>query len=261
MRTSAYQSGSDRRRALSVALTILAHVLLFLLLLRVGPQLPIFKKRDVRPVVFDVSQTPDDATTQTTKGETKTKVRQPGGGAPAKKSVEPVERPQTPTEAPPPPPVPFPAEKSLFELGDISKLQRHAGDAPVANTSDGQSAGADSGSAYGPGEGPGGQRLYYAEWYTEPQQSQLGPYLPNNVPKGSWGLIACRTIPDYRVENCRTLGESPLGSGISRGLREAAWQFRVRPPRIGGQPVIGAWVRILITFGENGDPTVRSGRR
>jgi len=261
MRTASYQSGSDRRRVVSIALTIIAHVLLLLMLLKIGPQLPIFEKRDPKPVVFQVEQTPDNATTQTTKGETKPEIKQPSGGAPQKKARTSVEPPKAAADPPPPTPVPAPAEKSLFELGDISKLGRHAGDTAVADTSNGSSVGADSGAAYGPGEGPGGQRLYYAEWYTEPQHSQLSPYLPPAISKGSWGLIACRTIPDNRVENCRSLGENPVGSGISRGLREAAWQFRVRPPRIGGKPMIGAWVRILISFTEDGDPSVRSGRR
>lgn len=66
--------------------------------------------------------------------------------------------------------------------------------------------------------------------------------MPANVAEG-WGMVACKTIPGNRVENCRSIGESP-GSGLSRMLRLASWQFRVRPPRIGGKPIIGAWVRI-----------------
>lgn len=39
------------------------------------------------------------------------------------------------------------------------------------------------------------------------------------------------------------MGETP-GSGISRGLRRAAWQFLVRPPLRNGKPMMGVWVRI-----------------
>ena len=92
------------------------------------------------------------------------------------------------------------------------------------------------------GTGPGGQKLYAAEWYREPTHAEMVTYMPRNVAQG-WGVIACRTVERYHVDDCVVLGESP-GSGIARGMRQAAWQFLVRPPRIDGKSQVGTWVRI-----------------
>jgi protein TonB len=60
--------------------------------------------------------------------------------------------------------------------------------------------------------------------------------------------VACKTVENYRVDNCQSLGESPAGSGFARAVRQAAWQFMVIPPRINGKPQVGAWVRIKIDY-------------
>ncbi|WP_247594786.1 hypothetical protein [Sphingopyxis sp. PAMC25046] len=98
------------------------------------------------------------------------------------------------------------------------------------------------------GTTPNGEPLYAAAWYREPSDDELRGYLSTASGPG-WGLIACRTAPDYRVEDCVGLDEYPYGSQINRAVLAAAWQFQVRPPRIGGRPMVGSWVRIRIDYG------------
>lgn len=120
---------------------------------------------------------------------------------------------------------------------DIGKMARGGG-AGTGNSS----------ATYGPGEGPSGQRLYRAEWYREPSNAEIAGYMPALSQQPEWAEIACKTIEHYHVENCQALGESPAGSGLARALRQAAWQFLVRPPRIDGKPQVGARVRIHFDF-------------
>ena len=98
------------------------------------------------------------------------------------------------------------------------------------------------------GTAPNGEPLYAAAWYREPRDDELRGYLSTASGPG-WGLIACRTAPDFRVEDCVGVDEYPNGSQITRAVLAAAWAFRVRPPRLGGRPLVGAWVRIRIDYG------------
>ena len=100
--------------------------------------------------------------------------------------------------------------------------------------------------------GPGGERLYNPDWFRKPTDTELATYLPKRNPGEGWGVVACRTIENHRVEDCQILGESPGGSGYGRAVLNAAWQFQVIPPRINAKPQIGVWVRIKIEFTQRG---------
>jgi periplasmic protein TonB len=100
------------------------------------------------------------------------------------------------------------------------------------------------------GRGPNGQVLYAAQWARKPSDAELGGYLPRNAPEG-FGLVACKTIADDRVEDCQEIDQTP-GSHLASAVRQAAWQFRVRPPRKGGHPLIGSWVQIRIDYYHSG---------
>ena len=168
-----------------------------------------------------------------------------------KATPRPVEAVTAPKLPDPPLPAAAPLRMMLvssdvFAASDIGKI-------PSRTQGASGTGGTGSADSRGSGEGPGGARLYNAEWYREPTQAELAYYLPKGTPRSGWGEIICRTIADYRVEDCRELDEGPMGSGMARAVRQAAWQFRVRPPRADGKPLIGAWVRIHYSLTVNGE--------
>jgi protein TonB len=237
----------DRRRTVSFVLALVVEALLILVLLLFGPHLtPAPKPEPRRATSFSLAPSQKEAATAP---EHRTKAHAAAKQASGK--VTPIP-PMPPVITPPKVPTPPNALPGVLpiQLGasDISKLKSSA------SNDDGAETGTDSKLAYGPGEGPGGQPLYNAEWYREPTDAQLNGYLPKGAPPNSWALIACQTMPQFHVDNCRSLGESPVGSGLGRAMREAAWQFLVRPPRRGGKVLVGAWVKIRIDF------TVRPGK-
>ena len=232
MRFASYQRGGDTdrasaRRAIAFGLAVAAHLLILIALLTLSPAPPTQPEPERRPVAFDLLPSPHP---ERARGKTVAKVKRAAGAKPAKVAAA-----KTPV-APASPLKMLIVTRDVFHSGDIAALPRQADQAA-------------SSEGAGAGEGPGGERLYNAEWYREPTDAELAYYLPTHRQSGV-GLIACRTIADYRVDDCRELGESPPGSGLARTLRQAAWQFRVRPPRVGGRTLVGAWVRIRFDFTE-----------
>ena len=217
------------RRAAAFLFVVAVHILLVVVLFLLAPTRSL---RTDAPKIFEMSQIP--APRPASKAATRAK--RPASKPAAAKAATPTPRPE-----PKAPPSPKLFDTELFAGVDITKLPNQRADRTASDDIEGSDAGTgkDSAAAYGPGEGPGGQTLYQAEWYTEPTRAQLAYYLPQGAPLNAWAIIACRTVEKFRVEDCRELGDSPPGSGLARAITQAAWQFRVLPPRINGRPQIG----------------------
>ena len=252
---SGYRGGASPRRrllALLLALLIVALVIGMLLGLGVVPglrrpeQLSMAATFQMLPPAEKVSA----ATKQVTKPNKAASGAAPPSPVPPIKTVAP---PPTPPLPSPLPPKMLSLSKDQFAAADIGALPSHQGEGE-GDKGDGKDAVA----PYGPGEGPGGAPLYPVHWYREPTAAELAFYVPKGgIPSGS-ADIACRMLPHYHVENCRELSESPVGSGLSRMLRQAAWQFLVVPPRRGGKEMIGDWVRIHFVWTERREEAPRS---
>lgn len=242
-----------RPRAAGLALALLLEVLLLLLLFSLG--ISGGQDRDGGEVLtsFDARDFAEPAS------ETPEQAEQPAE-APPLETAQPAEQEEQPLPVPPPivrPQPDRPSQPALIEVPredmvrfDIAPTPAPA-PAPAAPVQGPMGPpGPGSGGSDTPrmGTAPNGEPLYAAAWYREPRDGELRGYLSTAQGPG-WGLIACRTVPDYRVEDCVMIDEYPMGSNIARSVLAAAWQFRVRPPRIGGRVLVGEWVGIRIDYG------------
>lgn len=233
-------------RATSFALSVAMVLLLVFALVKMGA-LPFVSPPKSKPLT--VLQLPPQQSVSPIHAKAVAKTQHAAHGASAHAA--------SPVKAPPPPPAPpvpwmvTPLSSQEFASADIGTKPSRPDHDSVGDPASGNDSGKDSVATYGPGEGPGGEQLFNPDWYTKPTDAQLAYYLPKGGAPEGWAMIACQTAEKYHVENCRELGETP-GSGLARALRQAAWQFLVRPPRLGGRPMIGAWVRIRFDFTRDG---------
>lgn len=228
-----------RERAGGLAFALVLNLILLLALLTLAPRPTPPKIDDRNPVTFDMAPGQKEEKSKAAKSE--------------EKKAQKAAAPQAQAVVRPPQPVQKPVEQvpSRFPFLTLNREQMAAADiGKLAKPDAGAGAGASGSgpSMQGPGEGPGGVQLFNAEWYRRPTNAELSPFLPANAPARGWGMVACKTIDHYHVENCQILGESPMGSGLARAVRLAAWQFLVLPPRINGKPQVGSWVRIRIDY-------------
>ena len=230
------------RRLVALIIVILVHLLLVLMLITLAPD---FAEMAASPKTFEMRS-----------------INEPTPKPAEKQQKSAKAAPKTPAKATKAPPIDVSKTPDtrlfgvqLFEAIDITKLPNRRDEQARADASVSEGTGreGDSVAVTGPGGGPAGQTLYQAEWQREPTNAELNYYLPRGAPRNSWAVIACRTVERFRVDDCVALGESPVGSRLGEAIRQAAWQFRVLPPRIDGRPQIGSWVRIRISFSENPD--------
>lgn len=229
---SSYEAAPARRRLSGLTFAIAVNVLLVLVLLGIGNLAP--EARKFSPIaVFNLA--PDSPrSAETHKAASRS-------SAPVRPTLKPPEiiLPVQPTITPPPTP-PQARPQPWIELSKADMAAAEVSNLPAATDSSG------AGDSEQVGRGPHGEILYAAEWAREPTDAELGGYLPANAPNG-FGLVACKTIPGNRVEDCYEIDQSP-GSHLAAAVRQAAWQFRVRPPRKNGRTLVGQWVEIRIDY-------------
>lgn len=236
------------RRAIGIGAALLTELLLVLILLTLAPGTP--GSKGERSTVFRMDVAPERASPDEKQAEDAAKPKE-ARTEPDTPQPAPVPAPLTPPVPAlvPPPVIPMTAEQ--MAMADITPRQP-APAAPrraVAGPPDtgGGASGAFADTPRVEGSGPNGEPLYAAAWYREPYPEELRGYLSTARGPG-WALIACRTVREWRVDDCIKLDESPEGSNIARAVLAAAWQFKVRPPRLGGELRYGEWVRIRIDY-------------
>ena len=234
------------RRALGLGLTVLIEALMLLLLLTLGSGRPPGIEEERSTVVSFISPEVSEEAPEARRPEPEPSAAE----QPAPRRPEPEEPPPPQPDEPAPAVAPAPAPAVIlptpWELPTSAAPPRSSDRrAPTYGPADRRSAASRDSERVG--TAPNGEPLYAAEWYREPDDVALRAYLSTARGPG-WGLIACRTAPNYRVEDCVALSEYPEGSQINRSVLAAAWEFRVRPPRRGGQLLVGSWVRIRIDY-------------
>jgi protein TonB len=241
------------RRTLAIGLAFAIEALLLILLLSLGAEKqPGTKEKGITVMDLKAPQAPQDAA-EPDSPEPEDARPEPQRAAPEEPLPPQPDEPARPQPAPAPPapaappalPSPVPRPPSAAVPGTPARPAPSS--RPVYGPPDKGAPAAYRDSAR-VGTAPNGEPLYAAAWYRKPRPDQLRDYLSTAQGPG-WGLIACRTVADYRVEDCVGLGEYPQGSQIMRAVLAAAWEFRVRPPRVGGRSLVGTWVEIRIDYG------------
>jgi protein TonB len=228
-----YERTPPSRRAIGMVLAIAINLLVLLTLLGISGITPVKIKDEGGTLVFDIAREDQAASSQPETQRQRPKQQQ---------RDRPVVPP--PEIVLPVPPTITPPETNL-DLVELTREEQATTDKAMAESSKavataGSGVGGDSAVV---GKGPRGEDLYAAEWVREPTKQEINHYLPANAQPG-YGVIACKTYPRFRVDDCYRMGSVPASSQLDKVLINAAWQFKIRPPRKNGQLMVGEWVRI-----------------
>lgn len=238
-----------RRRAGPIALTVLIEIGLILMLLSLGVGSGGIERPSGEIVTtFDAVR---DEAVETDQPEAASQAGAPAPPAPvaqtppsALPSPMPIALPRAPTAPPVAPPAPSEEAPPSPAPPRIRAVIRSD---MASNRGPADSGARDGDSERIAGSGPNGEPLYAARWYREPTDDEFRGYF-SRVNGSSWALINCRTEPEFRVDHCVLVDEWPERSGAGSAVLAMAWQFRVRPPRVGGRSMVGEWVRIRIEY-------------
>lgn len=229
------------RRTLAISLAVLIPAILLLLLLVFGSETPPDNRRELVSVVsLKATEMPERAPEPSSPKRERSEEPSMSPQRAPKEPLPSKPAQPLPPQAAEPKPAPTTASPESPRIG-----VRQPGGQVYGPPDKGRSS--SSRDSERVGTAPNGEPLYAAAWYREPREDELRGFLSTASGPG-WGMIACRTAPDYRVEDCVGLGEYPNGSKIEGAVLAASWQFRVRPARIGGRPMVGSWVRIRIDY-------------
>lgn len=242
-----------RRKAASLAIALALEALILLLLLTLGTQIAGDGKREavttMTAIEFAAPPEPEQAeepasesaaAPDTPAPPVTDQPLDPEPLRPSPLALKPSPAPEPAQPRQQPQPEPKPTASPSPKIGARIRPGAAAGPADTGNPRN-------AGDSERVGTAPNGEPLYAARWYREPTDQELSGYLSTANGPG-YALIACRTVRDYYVEDCVLESEGPQGSMMGRAVLAAAWQFRVRPARIGGREQFGTWVRIRITY-------------
>lgn len=239
------------QRGVAFVLALLVELLVALLLWFIAPALT-EKKPPPTTLTFGVDTAPGDTEEPARTEQKKAAARSAAREKARPELPKPVETPLPEPEPTPLPPTFIKMTRREYAAADITGKGTVAA-APAIGETAAAAAGSQPGDTAIVGKAPNGEPLYAAEWYRRPTHAELSGYQSRRARGPGWGLINCRTVADHRVEDCQEVAESPRGSGYAGSVRQAAWQFRVRAPRVSGREKIGTWVKILIEYTSSKD--------